>query len=414
MIHSEKNNTLLVQEFLRSGKSLEDLLNEHKVNYNINKNKVCLNYSTLESSILDPIACECRGLVLDINTFDIIAYPFNRFFNYGTVGIVDNIDLNNVRYEDKRDGTCLIVYWDKLDERWYSGTRSICEANINVNGYNLSFSNLADIACNEMVINKNQKVSLQDLMNNINFFNDQEAKERTFIFELTSPINRVVCDYKDTKLTLIGVRNNISLKEELPEEWITKDLKSLFDIKISERYEFKDPSNAYDEIQNWDPKYREGVVLVDDKFNRAKIKSVNYNMYNAKKDAFSSSPLGTVRNCITAIFLGEDDDLIGMIPSYIEETLLKIKKAIIIILSTTTKDYNSIKHITDRKEFAIEAKNKKWFHALINMHYSDDFNFSDFIINSYGTKGEKGITFKKSFIDFIFKLILEIDPSINV
>jgi hypothetical protein len=414
MIHSSESNTLLVQDFLRSGKSLEDLFNEHKVNSSIKKNKVCLNYSTLESSIEDPIACECRGLVLELDTFNIIAYPFNRFFNYGTIGIIDNIDLGSIRYEDKRDGTCLIVYWDKWDNRWYSGTRSICEADINVNGYNLSFSDLANIACSEMIIDKTKKSSLQDLMNHINSFNSKEAKERTFIFELTSPINRIVCDYKDTRLTLIGVRNNISLKEELPKEWITNDLKSLFDIKSSEIYEFEDPDKAYEEIQKWDPRYKEGIVIVDDQFNRAKIKSLNYNKFNSNLDAFSTSSLGRIRNCITTVLLGKDDDLIGMIPSYIEEILLKLKKAILTIIHNTIEDYNSIKHLTDRKEFAIGAKNKKWFNALINMHNNDNFNFSDFIIRSYGTRNGNDITFKKSFIDFIFKLALEIDPSINV
>jgi hypothetical protein len=406
---------LLVQKFLKSGKSFEDLYNEHKVNHKIINNKVCLNYSTLESDISNPLACECRGLVLDVNTFEVIAYPFNRFFNYNTDGIPNIIDFNHARYENKLDGTCLIVYWDYNQNKWCSGTRSLCEANLPIDNYDLSFSKLADLACNEMLINKEYKGSLHTLMNCLNDSNILEAKERTFIFELTSPMNRIVCDYKDTKLTLLGVRNNLTFKEELPKNWILDEVKRMYNINTSKVFDFNNFTNAYEEIQQWDPKDREGVVLIDNNFNRAKIKSNKYTNYNKKRDAFCTSKLGSTRNCISAVFSGDDDDLVGMLPEYVSNRLLKIKEAIKILLNDTIQYYNSIKHITERKDFVFEAKKHKWFSALISMQYNSEcFDFYEFIKKSYGFKNKEGmLAFKVSFLDLILSLILQIDPSIK-
>jgi len=72
---------LCVQEFLLT-KNLEDLKNELGIEYNQSDDLVILNYSQIDSPKRHPIVMECRGLVLEIGTWRIIARSFNRFFNW--------------------------------------------------------------------------------------------------------------------------------------------------------------------------------------------------------------------------------------------------------------------------------------------------------------------------------------------
>src|SRR5271170_4102940 len=98
---------LLVQEFLRT-RTFGDLIREHGVYASVSKSghKFSLNYDQIEAKETDPLAQECRGLILapvdgkplyceitsdgkhhyeDIGPGEttILAYPMKRFFNHG-------------------------------------------------------------------------------------------------------------------------------------------------------------------------------------------------------------------------------------------------------------------------------------------------------------------------------------------
>ena len=58
----------------------------------------------------NPVTRQCRGLIYNIETGDIIARPFPKFFNYGQPG-ADEIDPNETAYvTDKMDGSLGIAY----------------------------------------------------------------------------------------------------------------------------------------------------------------------------------------------------------------------------------------------------------------------------------------------------------------
>lgn len=48
---------------------------------------VILNYDQLDSPKTHPIVRECRGLVLEMETWKVVARAFERFFNLGEAGI---------------------------------------------------------------------------------------------------------------------------------------------------------------------------------------------------------------------------------------------------------------------------------------------------------------------------------------
>ena len=92
----------LVREFLLV-KSLEDLEREHGVKARVHDHKFSLNYDQIESREDDPLAQECRGLILrptelqgsidvarPLGDTIVLARPFDRFFNYGQAAAAED------------------------------------------------------------------------------------------------------------------------------------------------------------------------------------------------------------------------------------------------------------------------------------------------------------------------------------
>lgn len=350
--------TLLVQDYLRSGKSLDDLAAEHGVYGKITNGKIALNYDMIEAKESDPLACQCRGLVLEENTFNTIAVPFFRFFNWGGQDhlIPKDFDWPSAKMLEKYDGTLAICY--NFKNKWYIGTRSRCEADVPMDDGHTTFAMLFDIALREM-LEKNHPNTIFHKTSNIQdfmFVFGQKAKDYTFCFEITSPYNRIVCKYDDIKLTLLMVRNNITLEEESPESWLDENYSGWYGLKVAEEYSFNDTSHMVEIVNSWLPENHEGVVLVDKNFNRIKVKNIAYCLYNRLRDSLSTS----VKGCIEAILLGKDDDLIGMMPPTISDRLVRLKPVIAQVFKQVEAEYEEIKHVEVMKEFASYAEFKLW------------------------------------------------------
>src|SRR5260221_4501281 len=118
--------TLLVQEYLRSGKTLKDLEVDHGVFSYVQNGKIGLNYGMIEAKDSDLLSSQCRGLILDEQTFEVIACPLFRFFNHGQGSVPEDFDWDSARAETKLDGSMLNCYWH--NEQWNVGTRGRPEA----------------------------------------------------------------------------------------------------------------------------------------------------------------------------------------------------------------------------------------------------------------------------------------------
>lgn len=110
---------LLVQEYLKSH-SLAELKLEHGVNHRVHNHKMSLNYDMIEAVDSNPLAKQCRGLILGFsNSYVdpnkspfgetvILARPFDRFFNYGQDAAASiNFEAKDTRFYEKLDGCFL-------------------------------------------------------------------------------------------------------------------------------------------------------------------------------------------------------------------------------------------------------------------------------------------------------------------
>lgn len=128
-------------------------------------------------SVWNEITLSCRGLILDGND-KVVARPFAKFFNLGEI---KDLQLPNLPFEvfDKLDGSLGILYW--INETPFIASRG-------------SFSSEQSDRANEMLHEKYRSAwSLLD-------------KNKTYVFEIIYPENRIVVDYgNEEKLVLLAI-----------------------------------------------------------------------------------------------------------------------------------------------------------------------------------------------------------------
>jgi len=316
------------------------------------------SYDQLESPKSDPIVRECRGLILNsADNWNVVAYPFNRFANNGETW-ADPINWNDVRVQEKVDGSLMILWNYKGD--WNVSTKGSPDAGGNVGDFDFTFANLFWTTF-QKYLNAAQDVYMTK-------FNPAH----TYMIEMTSIYNRVVCQYgKDSALTLIGVRSLID-NQELP-VWYFKDIG--FPLPVVQEF----PLNSLSDIEKaalaLDPMHNEGFVVVDGNFNRVKVKSPSYVMIHHMKDGFGQ------RRIIRLIQLGETSEVLSYFPEY-QDLFNEVKDKIDAMILSIEADYDAIKHLTDRKEFALEATKSKNSGVLFALFLSKAKDVREYVLHS--------------------------------
>ncbi len=391
--------TLHVQDYLRSGKSYEDLHAEHGVHAKPYNGKVSFTYDMLEAKDDNPLACQCRGLILREDTLEAVAVPFFRFFNSGQEAAVD-IDWNTARFENKMDGTLLIVYWDVGG--WMCATRSMCEAHGQIDDSDVTFAKLADMFSAKHLERKGIKNgTLHGFMKQGHGRQGESWKQKTFCFELCSPFNRIVCQYDELSLTLLGVRDIITFEEHHPHDF-AKEL----GVPIPEELYFNNINHLIQVIRDWDPKEREGVVVKDANFNRIKVKNPSYVIFNKMRDSLSAS----WRGCVEVVLLGTEDDVIPMMPELIAQRIIKLKPLVAEVLRRTQQDYDELKNIQDMKTFALAAKERMWSAALFALKREKTSDLKTFALGNNRNEERGKASIPKPALETMLELCRKLDP----
>lgn len=408
------NNMLLVQKYLENN-SFGNLARDHGVYASFSKSghKFSLNYDQIEAKEADPLAQECRGLVLSLEdgrpvfgqvgtngrmNYDhiepgktkILAYPMNRFFNHGQ-GAAANIDWSDPRLAvlEKLDGTLCIVYHDPFTQKWCVATRSVPEADLPMDNGLFTFRTLFEKAVEETTeLTFDSFTGLLD-------------PTYTYCFELTTPYNRIVVYYPKCSITLLAVRNMATLRET---EFMRSPAEHLnFVVPFVQTHTYTNLNDLLDWVSSCNPLEHEGVVVRDANFNRIKVKNAAYVAYNKVRDALGTS----ARNCVELILAEKDDDVIPMLPEEIVKNLLNIKAGLQVALKLYDDSYLAVKaeadatNLGDKKTFAIlVTKNNKLWHApFFQMFSGKAQNMKDFI-----AKNRKDGTWGDSFLDKILEL----------
>ena len=403
---------LLVQEFLQNH-TLKELQEKHGVYCRFSKSghKASFNYDQIEAKENDPLAQECRGLILALEDSDkirptignlqlpsdnlilgktkVLGYPMRRFFNYGQ-GAAANINWSdpNLAVLEKLDGTLCIVYHDPFIDQWCVATRSVSEADLLMDNGIFTFRTLFEKALFDTTgLSFDEYVAKLD-------------KGITYCFELTTPYNRVVVEYKNNGITLLAMRELTSLQEISFNE-----LKDLYGVPVVQAHTYTSVEDIVNWVSSLNPLEHEGVVVRDSNFNRIKVKNAGYIAYNKLHDRLGSSE----RNLMEFILLETDDDIISALAPEIGQNMVKLKEG----LQKALIKYDSVYHLIqgnletfglkgNKKEFAIRisTNHKDMWHApFFQMFDGKASNMKDFI-----QKNKKDGTWGDSFLDKILQL----------
>lgn len=238
-----------IVNFIKENSNWEKLLSSKPYSLSIKRkdSRILFKYSQIDSDPSLEIVKEARGLILEDGTWNVVAYPFKRFFNYGEPNAAA-IDWTSARVQTKEDGSLIKVYF--YNGEWKVGTSGTIDAeDAELNSlYYSNFRQLFDFAAK-----------------NSGFDYDKLDPHFTYIFELLSPVNQIVCPQTKTRIVHIGTRDNRTCEEvevdigvEKPKEW---KLSSLEDCIVK--------AKQFDYTQ-------EGFVVRDRYYNRIKVKSEDY------------------------------------------------------------------------------------------------------------------------------------------
>ena len=189
---------LKIQKYIIEN-GFEKAVNDFQLKVREYDNKVLLKYDQLSAPTLmaNIEVQECRGLILEKDTWNVMSLAFTKFFNADESN-AHKVDWNTAHVLEKLDGTLIQVYWDWVSNEWLAGTTGTAEGEGEVNNkMGTTFNSLFwDTVTKQYALNP----CLLD-------------KNHVYVFELTTPYNIVVKPHGKSSATLLTVRNRVTLKE---------------------------------------------------------------------------------------------------------------------------------------------------------------------------------------------------------
>lgn len=253
---------LHVQKYLRSGQSLDTLGMQLGVHAKKHESLplYILDYDMIEAPKHNAIVQECRGLILEDSTWDVVCKPFNRFFNLGENPSKDKeFDWNGSMAFDKEDGS-LMNLW-KYNDKLYCSTR---------------FSFASHPIGPGLDTWENYFFQCLDLSGVNQVMSDYGCYPITLSFEFCSPYNKVVRSYKAPQAFLLAAFDNMIL-DEISDSHVD-DFAKMVKVTRPRKYYFRHIQDVQEYIEQeaaQDATF-EGVVVKDRNSQRMKIKSPLY------------------------------------------------------------------------------------------------------------------------------------------
>ena len=314
-----------------------------------------LNYCQIDSPKCHPITMECRGLILDYD-FNVVSRSFDRFFNHGeALDITGDFDITKAIAYEKLDGSLIKLYYH--NGMWHFATRGTAFAET-ANDQGCVFKDLCWDA-----FEVSNEIQFQKKMNKLELCGFVDAA-MTYIFELTSPRNRIVKRYKTTSLTLLGIRhkdgwyNGGSIMDLVAQAMMVNSPKV---------YEFDTMEHclrASRELKELD----EGYVMYDRETDQPliKIKSPAY----VAVHHIRGEGIPTPNRIMDLVWTNETDEYLSYFPEDYDlfEPYEQAHRNLVDRVYTT---WHSCKGIEDQKEFAMEVKDLPYSGILFSLRNYD-------------------------------------------
>ena len=311
-------------------KKLNDLISENYVMYQKHKNAELYIYNYTNACQYagnwNEITTMCRGLILD-NQGNIVARPFNKFFN-----IEEHKTIPTLPFEvfEKMDGSLGILYW--LNDKPYIATRGSFESEQALKATDILYTNYSHIF-------------------------DKLKKDRTYLFEIIYPKNKIVLDYDFEDIILLAVIDN-QTGLDLPLEDIG--------FQIVKKYDFNDLTTL--KSLNWDNK--EGFVVKFSNSFRVKVKFAEYlRLHNILTNTSTLTIWENLKDnkSLDSIILAVPDEFFD----WVKKTVKELNDEYSLIENECKSNF---KMFDTRKECAEYYKTKKYSSILFAMMDGKDYS----------------------------------------
>lgn len=330
-----------------------------------------LKYNQLESDFNEAICRECRGLIIDLHTFEPVALSFFKFFNYQEP-LADHIFWKDCRVQEKVDGSKILVWFDKYHGTWEVSTSGQLDAyEAKVMDFGITFGELFDEA-------------VKRYFPNMSSFFELLREESCYTFELVSPESRVVIRYEQPDIYFTGLRDVKSFAECDPDSSVlVKYIKRPKEFPLTNINQCIEAASK----MNLD---QEGFVVVDCYWKRIKIKSPMYVSAHFLRNNVNVSK----SKILEIIEKGEQSEFLGYFPEYakyFDEVESKLKNYQL-DLGEAIED---IKGRVYLNKFLTEKWTRKDFAKYINTKYKEyssflfsylDANLTDLFIKDQWSK----------------------------
>jgi RNA ligase len=289
-----------------------------------------------EDPYASSIRRECRGLIFDTATGNLISRPYHKFFNAGEK---EETQLNKINLYEPH------VVLEKLDG-------SMIRPIPTPDGFRLATkAGITDIS-------QQAEVFIVDKSNYNTFINKCIQKGTTPIFEWCSRKNRIVIDYPEDQLILTGMRYNDTGKYVDYE--IMKSYATSWNIPVVKAVDGLAVQNIdlfVKQVREWED--NEGIVLRFDTGHMVKVKADDYVLRHKSKDSISQE-----KNVLQTILEDAVDDLVPLLTPEDAARLKAFQNA----FWTSVEDVSyemAQKFLSgntvypDKKDFAVEFVQKK-------------------------------------------------------
>lgn len=334
------------------------------INYNVAYRDTFPEVETPEHAILR----ECRGIVFDKETGEIVSRRLHKFFNLNEKSecSVDTINLSDPHHIlEKIDGS-MITFLPMSKE---PNTLTMKPAT------KMGFTDTS--AQVEQFVEKYpqyERVAVN--MHNAGL---------TAIFEWCCAENMIVIDYKEPKLTLIAIRNTIT-GQYIDVDYL-KTIGNMYKIpvvSVVDNFSLNDINILAKTVNNMINV--EGVVIRFKNGHMVKVKTEWYVLLHRSKAKFENDI-----DLIKLILDGQIDDIRAMFGNdikaitRIDDLEFKIKDYYNHLQIITEGFYQNNKHLT-RKEFALLAQDtlpKKFLALVMNIYSGKQPDYASCIIKNY-------------------------------
>ena len=338
----------------------------------VHPEKFSLNYDQIEASSDDPLACECRGLVLvqesrergEPGRYRVVAQPFRRFFNLGQPGAAE-IDWATAAFQEKMDGTLCIVYWH--GGVWNVATRSVPDA---------------DIANNDGRTFADRFWAARDIATTLLMAGSENAG-LTWLFEFTAPDNQIVIPYEAERLTLLAAFRTETGEEVQPCGTVVEGSDG---VARPRSWRFGGPAEAARWVNEQPGIALEGLVIVDGNGARVKVKN---SQYLAVASVMTSA--GSDRGLVSLILHGTADDARAYLPAVRQARLDELAEGVRRWAVEIDADATTAKALLpDRKAaaLAIQATPRAgWIGTILDVATGKAANASEWVAKRRGADG---------------------------